>query len=893
MTSKTRRPKFFVWLLIVAALFIASERTDAAPVISSLVPNSAFVKGPAFTLTVNGSGFGGLLGTTVLWNGSARTTTFVSSAQVTAQIPASDIDNAGTAQIAVRNEGVPDETSATVTFSILNNPVPVISSLSPTSVLEDGPDFTLTVNGSNFVTGSRVRLNGSNQDTTFVSPSQLTARIKNDDIRQPGSLNITVFNPTPGGGTSNAMTLTVTASLTITTSSPLPAAQVGSLYSQTLAASGGLLPYSWSIATGSLPSGLALSSSTGVLSGTPSTSGTFNFTVQVADAGQPTPQTATKAFSLVVSGSAPVLTSLNPSAVPAGGPAFTLTVDGMNFVSNSTVRWNGSNRTTTFVSTSQLTASILAGDIASPGTANVTVANPGGSTSGALTFTISPPLLTITTSSPLPGGLVGVAYSQTLSATGGQSPYTWSVVTGSLPAGLALAPSTGVISGTPSTSGSFNFTVQVSDSGQPTPQTASKSFTLVVSVSTPVLTSINPSTVLAGGLAFTLTVNGTNFLSNSVVRWNGLNRTTTFVTSSQLRAAIPASDIAAPGTASITVASPGGAISNAVTLTISALALTITTSSPLPQGTVGSSYSQTLAASGGIGPYSWSLSAGSLPAGLTLNPSSGAIGGTPSAVGNSTFTVRVSDSASVSTTKQFQLSIGSTATPVFTISGVSDIVEPAQQPSLEITLSSTHPSLISGQLALKFNSNADVASDDPSIQFSTGGRTVNFSIPANTTRAVFSNGASNIAFQTGTVSGTIELSVSGQSGGGSGTPLPPASRTLTLSRRAPVITRLIIASRNASGFELAITGFSTPRSLTQATFSFTAAQGATLDTGTVMLNLAIPATSWFQSQTATALGGQFRVLMPFTVQGQVTAIQSVSVTLANGEGSSAASSVQF
>jgi hypothetical protein len=186
-----------------------------------------------------------------------------------------------------------------------------------------------------------------------------------------------------------------------------------------------------------------------------------------------------------------------------------------------------------------------------------------------------------------------------------------------------------------------------------------------------------------------------------------------------------------------------------------------------------------------------------------------------------------------------------------------------------------------------------VASDDPSIQFSTGGRTVNFSIPANTTRAVFSNGASNIAFQTGTVSGAIELSVSGQSGGGSGTPLPPASRTLTLSRRAPVITRLIIASRNASGFELAITGFSTPRSLTQATFSFTATQGATLETGTVMLNLAIPATSWFQSQAATALGGQFRVLMPFTVQGQVTAIQSVSVTLANGEGTSAASSVQF
>jgi len=891
---RSKCPKRFTWLPLVVALLSTSAKSYAAPVISSLDPPFASAGGPQFTLTVNGSDFAGLLITpTVQWNGSARQTTIVSSTQLTAVITAADIANTGTAQIRVRNQGLASsETSPAVTFAI-NNPVPVIGSLSPTAVLQDGPDFTLTVNGSNFVADSRVRLNGSNRNTTFVSSTRLTARIQDNDIRQPGSLSITVFTPTPGGGTSNAMTLTVTSSLTITTNSTLPAAVVGSPYSQTLAAAGGLLPYTWSVTTGSLPAGLALAPSTGVLSGSPSTSGSFNFTVQVSDSGQPSPQTATKAFSLVVSAAGPVLSSIDPSSVPAGSSAFTLTVNGTNFVSGSTVRWNGSNRTTTFVNASQLRASILDGNIASPGTASVTVANPGGSTSNALTFTISPPLLTITTSSPLTAGVVGIAYSQTLSASGGQSPYTWSVATGFLPPGVALAPSTGVLSGTPSTPGTFDFTVRASDSGQPTPQTANKSFTLVVSASAPTLTSINPSTVLAGGLAFTLTVNGTNFVSNSVVRWNGSNRTTTFVTSSQLTAALPASEIATAGTASITVANPGDAISNAVTLTISALVLTITTNSPLSQGTVGSSYSQTLAASGGTTPYSWSLSSGSLPAGLTLNPSSGAIGGTPSAVGNSTFTVRVSDSASASATKQFQLSIASTATPVFTISGVSDIVEPAQQPSLEITLSSTHPSPISGQVALKFNSNADVARDDPSIQFSTGGRAVSFSIPANTTRAVFSNGASSIAFQTGTVSGTIELTVAGQSGGGSGTPLPPASRTLTLSRRAPVITRLIIASRNASGFELAITGFSTPRSLTQATFSFTAAQGATLETGTVMLNLAIPATSWFQSQTATSLGGQFRVLMPFTVQGEVTAIRSVSVTLANGEGSSTASSLQF
>ena len=86
---------------------------------------------------------------------------------------------------------------------------------------------------------------------------------------------------------------------------------------------------------------------------------------------------------------APTLTSLSPSSAAAGGPAFTLTVNGSNFVSGSVVRWNGANRTTTFVSATQLTAAIPAADIAAAGSASVTVQNPGGAVSNALTFTIT------------------------------------------------------------------------------------------------------------------------------------------------------------------------------------------------------------------------------------------------------------------------------------------------------------------------------------------------------------------------------------------------------------------------------------------------------------------------------------------------------------------------
>jgi len=127
----------------------------------------------------------------------------------------------------------------------------------------------------------------------------------------------------------------------------------------------------------------------------------------------------------------PMLTSIAPTSATVGGPAFTLTVNGLDFVSGSTVQWNGSGRPTTFVNGTQLSAAIPAADLAAPGTAQVTVVNPtpGGGTSSAITFTI---------------------------------------------------------------------------------QNA-----------TPVASSLSPSSAVAGGPAFDLTVNGSGFVSGATVQWNG------------------------------------------------------------------------------------------------------------------------------------------------------------------------------------------------------------------------------------------------------------------------------------------------------------------------------------------------------------------------------------
>jgi hypothetical protein len=284
--------------------------------------------------------------------------------------------------------------------------VPTLSSINPTGKTAGGAGFTLVVVGSNFFPNSTVLWNGSSRPTTFVSDTELDAAISKSDISGTGSIPISVVTPGHWGGTSNALKFTISAApsssaLAITSNATLSAGTVGTAYNATLAATGGTSPYTWIIVSGggSLPPGLVLSTS-GVISGTPTTAGTFTFTAQVKDTSG---NTAQKVLSISI--------------------------------------------------TSGTTSSTLA----------------------------------ITSNATLPAGTVGVSYNTSLGATGGTPPYTWSLVSGggSLPSGLALSAS-GVISGTPTSAGTFTFTIQVADSAG---HTAQKVFSLVVASST---TSTNP-----------------------------------------------------------------------------------------------------------------------------------------------------------------------------------------------------------------------------------------------------------------------------------------------------------------------------------------------------------------------------------------------------------------
>ena len=193
-------------LLSVSIVNLAAA-TDVVPTITGLSSTSALVGASAFTLTVTGSKFIESA-SVVRWNGVNRTTTFVSATQLTAAIPATDLTAAGVSPITVFNPAPGGGTSNAMDFTV-NNPVPAIVSLSPSSAVSGSAAFTLTVTGTNFVNGSTVRWNGADHTTSFVSATQITAAIPAADVATAGSFNVTVYNATPGGGESNTSAFSV------------------------------------------------------------------------------------------------------------------------------------------------------------------------------------------------------------------------------------------------------------------------------------------------------------------------------------------------------------------------------------------------------------------------------------------------------------------------------------------------------------------------------------------------------------------------------------------------------------------------------------------------------------------------------------------------------------
>jgi hypothetical protein len=489
-----------------------------------------------------------------------------------ARLPASDITNAGTASVLVLNPGPGGGSSNTLTFTI-DNLVPTLTTIAPSTQNAGGPAFTLTANGTNFVSNSVVQWNGSPRTTTFVNSRKVTASITAADISLAGTVPVTVFNPGPGGGTSGAQTFTIKNLVPMITSlSPSTATAGGPAFTLTVnganLVSTSQVKWNGSVRTTTFVSATKITAA--ILASDIATAGTFPVTVF-----NPAPGGGTSApKNFTVDNPVPTATSLSPTSATAGGPGFTLTVNGTNFVNGSEVKWKGSARTTTFVSSTKITAAILASDIATAGMDSVTVTNlpPGGGTSSPLTFTVNNPVPTITTISPTSALAGGAGFTLTVNGTNFVSTSTakWNGSSRTTTFVSATKLTAAITATDISKAGTFPITVFNGTPGGGT----SNAVNFTVNNPVPTITSISPSSAIAGGPSFTLTVDGTGFVSGgataSAVDWNGVKLGTTFVNANQLTATVPAGDIHTAGTASVTVVNPapGGGTSNAETFTI-------------------------------------------------------------------------------------------------------------------------------------------------------------------------------------------------------------------------------------------------------------------------------------------------------------------------------------
>ncbi len=200
---------------------------NPVPSIGSISPSASTAGGTAFTLTVNGSDF--LPSSSVRWGGSPRVTAYVDQAHLTASITAADIGAAGTAAVTVFNPAPGGGTSSPVQFTA-SNPAPAAGSLSPASLPAGSSAFTLTVNGTGFVSTSTVQWNGLDRATSYVNATRLTASIAEADVATEGMASVSVVNPAPGGGASPTIAFPVTQ--------PDPATNIGTLLLDAYSAAG-------------------------------------------------------------------------------------------------------------------------------------------------------------------------------------------------------------------------------------------------------------------------------------------------------------------------------------------------------------------------------------------------------------------------------------------------------------------------------------------------------------------------------------------------------------------------------------------------------------------------------------------------------------------------------
>ncbi|MDP3091063.1 MAG: putative Ig domain-containing protein [Nitrospira sp.] len=463
-----------------------------------------------------------------------------------------------------------------------------------------------------------------------------------------------------------SITIGLPAAPNITTTS-LPAGTFNVAYSQTPSITGGFGTLVWGITSGGLPSGLSLNTSNGNIFGTPTSTGTSNFTLRVQDQ---TSQFDDQTLSIAINPPAPP--SINSFTLPTGTviqayPATQLTATGGAAPLTWTVTPALPGGLTIAPSTGIISGTPTSGSNGvTTHTFRATDSTQPINQFGELTrtLTINADVTAVTISTPsLPSGTVGQSYSGQLAASGGTTPYTFSVNTGSsLPAGLAVSAS-GAITGIPTATNSSATTFKVLDSTSPNQQSTTKALAITIAAAPPPLT-ISTTTLPTGTVGQAYSGQLVGFGGTPAYQWSVTPALPANLQLDQSTGAITGTPGANSSTSYTFTLQDSAAqsVQKSLTLTINAapLPLTITTGSPLPDGKVGVAYGPvTLDASGGAPAYTWSsVVTPALPTGLTFDAPTHTISGTPLAAEPATaHTFTVQDSTLLSAGKALSLTI--------------------------------------------------------------------------------------------------------------------------------------------------------------------------------------------------------------------------------------------
>jgi hypothetical protein len=714
-------------------------------------------------------------------------------------------------------------------------------------------------------------INNSNVDIELNSASAKAVLPLGTHALAAGSYSLTaVFPGDPNFATSTSPAVPVTVSQTAPTI--------------TWTGSGGTLKYGTSLSGAQLN---AAATVPGAFTYTPGLGAILppgTNVVKVAFAPTDSFNYAPASATLSITVGSPVLSSITPTSANVGSNDTTITATGMGFVNGAVVTFNGNLLATTFVDLNHLTAVIPASQLKSPALATIAVADPGGlAVTGSATFSIT--VGTPTLAGIAPTSVNAGSSDTTITVTGGGFVNGAAVtfngtalattfvdlnhLTAVIPAKLLVAPASAKV-------GVVN----------PGKLAGTGSATFSITVGTPALASIAPTSVNVGNTDVSITVTGMGFVNGAVATFNGTALATTYVDLQHLTAVIPAKLLVAPASAKVGVVNPGnlagtGSANFSITVGTPSLASIAPTSANVGNTDVSIAVTGMGFVNGAVATFNGTALATAyvdlqhltavIPAKLLVAPASATIAvfnpGNLAGTGSATFSIKAPSAAATVTASETTITAGQQST-------ITLAVDP-------------YPVPVTATATLTFTPAPPNTVQDPVVLFSDNETTETATIdPASTTSS------NDFAFQAGSTAGTMTFTIHLTLDNGQDvTPSNIEPVTVTVPASPPDIKSATL-TRSGQSLQIAVIGLSSTRDMSEANFHFTPVSGKSLATSDVRVQLKSAFQIYYSSPDSDGHGTNFTYTQPFTLDGDATDIQSVSITLVNSAGTSEAATAQ-